>query len=192
VVAPPVTSGINLKPIETSVKPIDNSVKTLQLNQTSDTVKPAETTYVQPVDNGPIAQKTDPSSAPNVQISFGPGLSEMKAGDKVKIPVMIQGSSAFRSGVIGMKFDQTKVAVRTVSFGDVFGPSLANTAATPFLNQNGKMYVSLSAKDDAGAIAVGTLAFIEIEAIADGRPEITFDRDVLNFLAADGKNFQIK
>jgi len=54
------------------------------------------------------------------------------------------------------------------------------------------MYVSLLAKDDAGVKAGGTLAIIEIEALADGRPEIAFDRDVLNFLTADGKNFQIK
>ena len=68
---------------------------------------------------------------------------------------------------------------------------MANTAATPFLNQNGKMFVSLSAKDDAGAEADGTLAIIEIEALVDGKPEITFDRDVLNFLTIDGKNFQV-
>ena len=53
------------------------------------------------------------------------------------------------------------------------------------------MYVSLSAKDETGAKADGTLAFIEIEALVDGRPEITLDRDVLNFLTIDGKNFQI-
>jgi hypothetical protein len=67
-----------------------------------------------------------------------------------------------------------------------------NTSATPFLNQNGKTYVSLSAKDDSGAKSEGTLAIIEIEALADGRPEIVFDRDVLNFLTTDGKNFLIR
>ena len=116
----------------------------------------------------------------------------MKAGDKLKVAVNMQGSSVFRSGVIGLKFDEKRLAVRSVSFGDVFGTSLANTAATPFLNQNGKMFVSLSAKDETGARSGGTFAIIEIEALADGKPEVTFERDVLNFLTIDGKNFQVK
>lgn len=170
-------------------------MKTLQLNQTSDTVKQLETNESQSVSNEPTVEKAETSSTSSLalvmQIRFGSDLAEMKKGDKVKVPIIIQGSSAFRSGVIGIKFDDKRMAVRSVGFGEVFGASLANTAATPFLNQNGKMYVSLSAKDEAGATADGTLAFIEIEMLVDGRPKLSFDRDVLNFLTADGKNFQV-
>lgn len=180
--------------INNNIKPIDSGVKTLQLNQTSDTsttTKP-ETVEAQPVSSVPVDAKTEPLAAPNVQLLFGSDFAERKAGEKIQIPVVIQGSSAFRSGVIGIKYDDKRIAVRSVSFGDVFGGTLVNTAATPFLNQNGKMYVSLSAKDETGAKAYGTLVFIEIEALVDGRPEITFDRDVLNFLTLDGKNFQVR
>ena len=179
-------------PVNNNIKPIDSSVKTLQLNQTADTSKSTEMVDPQPVVTEPVIEKTEPSAAPGMQIRFGSDLAEMKAGEKVKIPVIIQGSSAFRSGVIGIKYDDKRVALRSISFGDVFGASLANTAATPFLNQNGKMYVSLSAKDEAGATADGTLAFIEIEMLVDGRPKVSFDRDVLNFLTTDGKNFQVR
>ena len=180
-------------PMNSNLRPIDNSVKTLQLNQTADTSKATETVNVQPISVSPAAEKTETTAAaPSVQVRIGSDLAEMKAGEKIKIPIILQGSAAFRSGVIGLKFDAKRVAVRSVSFGDVFGTSLANTAATPFLNQNGKMYVSLSAKDETGAKADGTLAFIEIEALTDGRPNITLDRDVLNFLTTDGKNFQIR
>ncbi len=179
-------------PVITNLKPIDNSVKTLQLNQTSDTVKQPETTEVEPVPSEPAVAKTEPSTAPGMQIRFGSDPAEMKKGETVKVPVIIQGSSSFRSGVIGIKFDDKRMAVRSIGYGDVFGASLANTAATPFLNQNGKMYVSLSAKDETGATAEGTLAFIEIEMLVDGRPKMSFDRDVLNFLTTDGKNFQVR
>ncbi len=185
VASPPSPANLNLKPI-------DSSVKTLQLNQTADTAKTTEIVDVQPVSPEPVAAKPESPTAPNVQVRFGADVAEMKTGEKVKIPVILQGTAPFRSGVIGLKFDDKRVAVRSVSFGDVFGASLVNTSATPFLNQNGKMYVSLSAQDEAGAKADGTLAFIEIEALVDGRPEITFDRDVLNFLTTDGKNFQIR
>jgi hypothetical protein len=178
----------------TGLKPIDNGVKTLQLNQTADTSKsPVEDQATQSAPAEPAAPKeTEMSAAPNVNVRIGSDLPEMKIGEKIKIPVVIQGSANFRSGVIGLKFDDKRIAVRTVSYGEVFGAPLSTTAATPFLNQNGKMYVSLTAKDDSGAKADGTLAYIEIEALASGRPKIAFDNDVLNFLTADGKNFQIR
>jgi len=191
--SPASNDAVAVKTVETSMpnlKPIDNGVKTLQLNQTSDTSKGADPA----AETRPAAQepKNDQAAAPAVELRLGNGLAEMKAGDKVKVPVLIQGSGTFRSAVMGLKFDSTKIAVRSVQFGDVFGTTDANTAATPFLNQNGKMYVSLTARDGKEMNATGTLAYIEIEALVSGRPEIVFDRDVLNFLTADGKNFVVK
>ena len=173
------------------LKPIDNGVKTLQLKQTADTSagpSQAEEKVAIPV----VETKPAETAAPSANISFGTALTDMKAGDRVKIPVMVQGTHAFRSAVVGLKFDDKKVAVRSVSFGDIFGSDSLNAAATPFLNQNGKMFVSLSSKSGIDGSAAGTLAFIEIEALTDGRPEIVFERDVLNFLTAGGKNFVVK
>jgi general secretion pathway protein D len=176
-----------------ALKPIDNGVKTLQLTPTSNVVS-------NPVDDpAPAQAEPEPqpaapkeiSAAPSIQIRFGQELPEMKAGEKVKIPVMVQSGTAFRSGVIGLKFDNKQIAVRSVGYGDVFGPAVLNTPATPFLNQNGKMYVSLTGKDEPTVKGTGTLAFIEIEALTAGKPVISFDGDVLNFLTSDGKNFQV-
>ncbi len=185
--APPVLTKNDLKPI-------DNGVKTLKLNQTADVSGPEVVSYSPPetTDPEPAKEVSSPSAAPVVQLRFGAELPEMKIGEKLRVPIMVDGATPFRSGVIGLKFDDKRVAVRSVSFGDVFGPSMANASATPFLNQNGKMYVSLSAKDDSALIANGTLAFIEIESLVNGLPEIAIDRDVLNFLTTDGRNFQVK
>jgi len=180
------------KPAEVSIpvlKPIDSSVKTLQLNQTSDVVKEPETVEVKDTTE-PV--ETVRQTAPFVDIGFVRELAEMKAGERTKIAVKIDAGSAFNSAVFGLRFDAKRVAVRSVTFGDVFGPDIADSAATPFLNQNGKMYVSLTAKDVRQMLASGTLAIVEIEALADGKPEVEFDRDVLNFLTADGKNFVVK
>jgi len=160
----------------TVLKPIDNSVKTLQLTQTSDTsgaVAPA-----------PI--KAEVSTPVDVSLKLGLDLPDLKPGEKLKIPVEIDGTGKFRSAVLGLKFDPAKVAVRSVSYGDIFGLS-ANSIATPFLNQDGKMFVSLNNKD--GDIAAkGTLAYVEVEALVAGRPWIQFDSDAVNFMNADGKN----
>jgi hypothetical protein len=169
-----------------NLRPIDTSAKTLDITKTADTSKanaqpePAAES-AQPLENKPVAQ-----------LSLGGNLSEMKTGQKVKIPVMVDSSSLFRSAVIGLKFDQKRLAVRSVSFGDLFGNGLANTAVSPFLNQGGKMYVSLSLPQGTVNATSGVLAYVEVEALADGKPDITVERDVVNFLAADGKNFAVK
>ena len=128
----------------------------------------------------------------SVNLAFGAEIPEMKAGEKIKIPVLVKGNGKFQSAVIGLNFDSSKVAVRSVAFGDAFGISSVNGAVTPFLNQKGKMYVSLLTKDGLEIGAAGTLAIIEIEALTAGKPVIAFDRNVLSFLAGDGRNLAVK
>ncbi len=162
-----------------TLKPIDSGTKVLQLNQTSNVVTPADP-----------AVSVTAAAAPVAELSMQ-DIPDMKTGTRAKVAVMVSGNSDFRSAVLGLKFDDKKLAIRSVSLGSAFGTS-ENTVMTPFLNQNGKMFISLSSKDIANASASGTLAYIEIEALTDGRPAITFERDVLNFITADGKSFAVK
>jgi len=165
-----------------NLRPIDTSVKTLQITPTVDSTEK----------NVPIEQASLKANTPIADLQILPSLSEMKTGERVKFAVMVKSATAFRSAVLGLKFDAKRIAVRSVSYGDVFGSSLAQTSTTPFLNQNGKMFVSLSSPKDTAENSSGILAYIEIEALADGKPEISFDADVLNMLTADGKNFSVK
>ena len=82
--------------------------------------------------------------------------------------------------------------MRSVTYGDIFGESMANSTASPFLNQGGKMFVSLSLKDGVAPDTFGILAYVEIEALAEGKPALTIEKDVMNFLTGDGKNFSLK
>ncbi|MDQ3041624.1 MAG: hypothetical protein M3R11_04500 [Acidobacteriota bacterium] len=172
-----------------NLRPIDVTAKTLQITPTANSSESklnVEETSLK------TAEDTPKVNAPTADLQILPSLAEMKTGERVKLAVMIKSATAFRSAVLGLKFDQSKVAVRSVAFGDVFGGSLVNSSATPFLNQNGKMFVSLSSPKAAAESSSGVLAYIEIEALADGKPVISFDADVLNMLTADGKNFAMK
>ena len=115
----------------------------------------------------------------------------LKVGEKVKVPVLMQGSGAFRTATMGLKYDPSKIAIRSVSYGDVFGV-MSNTMASPFLNERGKLYVTFMAENDKGSIPAGTLAFLEIEALVPGKPQIEFDRDMFNFQTAQGRNLMLK
>lgn len=178
---------------EIGLKPIDTGVKTLDIKQTSDTsvAKPeVKETLPPPPSTEPV--KTETANQPSTaEVTIQTALKEMKTGEKMIVPINVASSTAFRSAVLGLKFDAAKVAVRSVKFGDVFGAGVANTNAPPFLNQGGKMHVSLSLENGTAPGMSGVLAYVEIEALADGTPEITLHKDVLNFLAADGKNFAI-
>jgi general secretion pathway protein D len=161
--------------------PIDTGIKTLQINPTSDTS----------VASGNGVQTAE-TSTPKVDLTFGGDLPVMKKGEKIRIPVLVKSTGPFRSAVLGLRFDEKQLAIRSVTFGDVFGMGVANTSASPFLNQGGRMYVSLSAADQTVAGAIGVLAYLEVEALSDGKPQLSLEKDVLNFLAADGRNIPVK
>lgn len=192
--------ALNLKPIDTSARKIDLG-KTSQVplqNFVPTTVSQENSSDEQPMMQGmtpaanTVATPNTPAAATvlDADISFAGEMPKLKRGDVLKIPVNVMSSAPFRSAVVGLKFDERKVAVRSVSFGEVFGTGLANTPTAPFLNQNGMMYVSLS-MPTGEAYPTGVLAYIEIEALADGTPNIKFEKDVLNFLTADGRNFKV-
>ncbi len=177
-------AALNLRPIETSVK-------TIGIDKTSDTSVQNTEKRVNTLSPSTDPGITAPVTAPLAELQIQPNLPSMKKGEKTRIAVMVKSTAMFRSAVIGLKFDDKKLAVRSVSFGDICGTNMANKNATPFLNQNGKMFVSLSLAEGSVGGA-GILAYVEVEALADGTPEITLEKDVLNFLAADGRNFAVK
>ncbi len=174
-----------------NIRPIDSSnLKTLQVTPTSDTstlsILPKPMTL-------PLLENTEAAmTSPKAELRFLPNLPDMKAGEKTKIAVLIKSATGFRSAVLGLKFDAQKLAVRAVAYGELFGAEMAGKAAMPFLNQNGKTYVSLSSPKDTAENASGILAYIEVEALADGKQEIAFDTDLMTILTSDGKSFTVK
>ena len=194
------TAASTTKPLdeELNLRPIESGVRTLKIGETSDTSKSSEP-VIAPIKNPePAAITPEPETAkpagtvPSAELQLPVSMPELKAGQKTKIAVMVNSSAAFRSAVLGLRFDKAKLAVRSVSFGDIFGATIANTNATPFLNQNGKMFVLLSLPEGNVAVTTGVLAIVEVEALADGKVDLTLEKDALNLLGADGKNFAIK
>ncbi len=170
------------------LRPIDASVKALNFTQTSDAVKPVEPEKTVM----PTAETTQPTAALVADLQLPAVMPELKAGEKAKIAIMVNSSAEFRSALLGLKFDAEKLAIRSVAFGDVFGPALANNPVAPFLNQNGKMFVSLAMPSGTAQNMTGILAFIEIEALVDGKAQIDLEKDALNLLNSEGKNIAIR
>jgi hypothetical protein len=161
-----------------NLKPIDSSVKTLQINQTADTS---------------LGTLPAPENVPaSASVRFGELPVSVKTGEKYRIPVLVDANSNFRSALVGLKFDAAKFVVGAITLGEVFGAQATGKTVLPFLNQNGKTYVTLAMPEGVTAMSKGVIAYIEIEALSDGPFQIEIDKDVLNFLTIDGKNFAIK
>lgn len=175
-----------------NLKPIDTSAKTLDIRQTSDTS--VAVTNAEPNKTLAVEASTEqkPTSAGSAELSLPPFFKEMKRGEKAIVPVMVKSTTAFRAAVVGLKFDPAQIAVRSVTYGDVFGEVMANTTANPFLNQNGSMFVNLALDKGVAPGSFGILAYIEIEALSDGKPTILLAKDGMNFQTADGKSFAVK
>jgi general secretion pathway protein D len=194
--------------VEEKIKQIDSSVRTLEIKPTAEIAKMVETpekvedtpktvdlketslksNFVEEIKTQPFTL-TDEAVA---ELQLLPGTNEMKAGEKTKIAVIIKSPKAFRSAVLGLNFDPKKLAVKNIALGDIFGEPFVRREVTPFLNQGGKMYTTLSVSQDVGGNSSGVLAYIEIEALTTGTHTISFDKEVVNFLTAKGQNFAVK
>ncbi len=173
------------------LKPIDSSVKTLDFGRTSLVSQAESTSPAVEKAPAPTGENNKAAEAPFAKISFPEKLPELTVGEKARIPILIEGTSALRSAVLGIRFDNSRLVVRSVLLGDVLGGG-QETFVNPFLNQNGKMFVSLKLADGANATSSGILCYIEVEAVQAGLPEFTFEKDVLNILTAEGKNIQVR
>ncbi len=151
-ITPKVEMPLGLKPIETT----DNILK---LNQTSDT----------------SVSKANVNTVPQAALSlFLPEVKTLKAGERAKFQVLIESDTSFNSAVLALGFDPKKVAVRKVSYGEVFGKNLTEQEAKPYFNAGGKMYATLSTENLTKIEGNDVLAYIEIEALVTGKPELSF------------------
>ena len=188
------TIGTNIRPIDTT-----KSVQTLNITPTSDTstenILPKPMTL--PLQETSLKTETSAAAtvntnAPKAELRFLPTLPTMKTGEKMKIAVVVKSATAFRSAVLGVKFDDKKLAIRSISYGEVFGFDTAGKDQKPFINQNGKTYVSLPSSKNTADNTTGVLAYIEVEALADGTHEIAFDAGSISITTVDGREFAIK
>ncbi len=162
------------------LKPIDNSVRTLNLTETANRPdNPAS----------PLALKPISATVSSATVNLA-AVAAMKAGEKVRVAVAFSSPEAFRSAVLGVKYDSTKLAIRGISLGDAFGEK-ANSKVMPFLNTDGKTYFSLIAPEGTTTPPTGVIAYLDVEVLADGVPMIAFDTDVLNLMTEDGRNIPV-
>jgi general secretion pathway protein D len=183
-----------------NLKPIDTGIKTLQITQTSEVLSsPLEKKQTLPVPQVD-EEKSEPAppvaantviDKPQAEFKWGAPIPELRKGMRTVVPVWVKTSTPFRVAILALNFDGQKVAVRSLSYGDIFGEEQAKNFVAPYINANGKTFVSLSSERRLQIKETGILAYVEIEALVDGKPQIAFDAEAMNVLSPDGVNFAL-
>lgn len=192
-----ITQDVETEPIPETILdtalPIDTSMRTLQLVPTVGDANSLITSKKTSFWSDQVSTREySTENPPTAELQILPGVREMKAGEKTRIAIIVKSKDAFRSAVLGLRFDEKNLAIRKVGLGDVFGESSVYKTAKPFFNEDGKMFVSLSAANEVSKNSSGVLAYVEIEALTSGKHEITFEKDIMNFLTSAGVNFALK
>ncbi|RMG00309.1 MAG: hypothetical protein D6735_13885 [Acidobacteria bacterium] len=174
---------------QNTLKPIDTNNKTIELKTVAQSINSTSQTN-EPVTSSNESDKIN--DKPRAELMMISQLPQMKTGDKAKVAVIVKTSTPFRSAILGFTFNPAKLAIRSIQLGDIFGSQIAKTEIAPFLNLNGKTFVALSPNKDVIISESGVLAYIEIETLSEGIPEIAFAPEIMNILTNDGRTFELK
>ena len=146
------------------------------------------TTASQPV-NAIVPKPIETSIAPvtprsrTAQILMGE-TTAMKAGETRQFAIELKSHVPLALAVVALKFDPKVVKVRAVTAGSLL--STNKSSIIPSIDPNGLCLISVSGRAGSGAIqGAGTLLLIEVEAVADGAPGFTFDKEAMNIVATD-------
>jgi general secretion pathway protein D len=184
---PPVSSpavsnpAVNLRPIDAGMRTLDiGKALGAEGDQSANPVEARRTS---------LTSGTPADTTPQADFKFGAELPEMTKGSKMIVPVLINSAAPFRLAILALKYDDQKLAVRSITYGDIFGAEQAATSAIPYFNKGGKTFVSFNPASTVSRS--GIFAYVEIEALADGRPQLGFDGEAMNLLSPGNINFAL-
>ncbi|HKO43888.1 MAG TPA: secretin N-terminal domain-containing protein [Pyrinomonadaceae bacterium] len=155
----------------TEVAAVNNGITTASQPATS-VPKPIETSI------SPVTPRSR-----TAQILMGE-TTAMKAGETKQFAIELKSHVPLALAVVALKFDPKVVKVRSVTAGSLFGAT--KPSIIPSIDPNGLCLISVSGRAGSGALqGAGTMLLIEVEAVADGAPGFTFDKEAMNIVATD-------
>lgn len=126
-----------------------------------------------------------------VEVKIQP-LGEMSKGEKRRVSVIINAPSALQTAVLSLRFDASQIAVTKVAYGDVFGKKMMQTEAPPFTcyinKSDGMLIASLPLLPNQLAQGSGVLAYVEVEALANGTANLEVNSSNSSLIGINGEN----
>jgi len=124
------------------------------------------------------------------RISFLPNQDELKVGEKRRYAVQLNTDVGLTLALLALRFDPKVVKVSAVSAGSLFSESTnAAPALTQSVDPSGVCLISVSALNGRTPLkGIGTLIFIDVEAIGPGNASFVFEKNALHLVATDARD----
>ncbi|MEK6283306.1 MAG: secretin N-terminal domain-containing protein [Acidobacteriota bacterium] len=142
----------------------------------------------------PIATAITPVSpaTKTVQMSVSSADQTLKIGETRRIAIEVKTDAQLSFAMLALRFDPKVVKVKAISGGNILADQDGKPAGvTQSIDPSGLCLISLSNANGLFSTTVGNLLFIEVEAIADGEPGITFDKGAMHLVAKDAQGITL-
>jgi len=113
----------------------------------------------------------------------------VKVGERRRFAIELNSEIPLSLAVLALRFDPKVVKVRNVTGGSMVASDQETPAISQSVDPSGFCLISIAAINGKVPLkGTGTLAFIEIEAIAAGDAAINFDKDMIHLVATDARD----
>ncbi|MDQ3586281.1 MAG: hypothetical protein M3407_10965 [Acidobacteriota bacterium] len=115
---------------------------------------------------------------------------EMRAGEKQRLMIFVKTDVPLNLAAASLRFDPKMLRVVSITKGSLFGEApAAAPAITPSIDAGRGTLLALVAPASGTPIkGMGVMLFVEIEALATGNTEISFNQSAVHLMSTDGRN----
>lgn len=129
---------------------------------------------------------TMPVSA--AELRLVPERQEMRVGEKHRFALILKTDAPLGMAVVTLRFNPQVVAIRQVTGGNLFaGANGAAPEITHSVVPGGMLLVSVVPPAGNTITGAGVLLFLDVEAVGSGSSAISFDKNNMHLIAADGR-----
>ncbi len=134
---------------------------------------------------GPPVVAGAPGAAALMLISNHP---EMRVGERQQLLVLIKTGAPLNLAATTLRFDPRLFAVRSVTKGNLFDGPTGGATLTQAIDPIGSLFTVLAPTGGTPINGMGVLLVVEIEALAAGVSDVTFEQSGVHFMTTDGRS----
>jgi hypothetical protein len=114
---------------------------------------------------------------------------EMRVGERQRLLVLVKTGGPLNLAATTLRFDPRLFAIRSVAKGNLFdGAPGAQATLTQSIDPTGALLAVVAPAAGTPLSGMGVLLLVEVEALAPGAGDITFEPAGVHFMAADGRS----
>lgn len=111
---------------------------------------------------------------------------EMRVGERQKLLVLIKTGAPLNLAATTVRFDPRLFAVRAVTKGNLFDGAAGGATLTQSIDPAGSLFTVIAPTGGTQINGMGVLFVLELEALAPGAGDVTFDQTGVHFMTTDG------